>query len=283
MSQQSKQSTDKVTQNRTYSRKTKKMDEELKSVMVNDTILLQEMICLALSEPELKIVTNTITENPIERWVTNLKDLFMKTLLYFDERELINLKPSDLKKLRKTMGRLCQYGRASFAASDGNSEDIKLIDFVATQTGVRVALIDVHTMDCTIFGGVQPFKTFFSPELVLKSPKWSILRKEIPFIILKQTGIQWQTNSSRRKMKTPTQYYHVTNDHLLNLCQMKKYSKILHFLNKMQFIRCQALDKNGFEIGDWKNDFETSRWIFDQSEIESQRIQQLLIANISYR
>ena len=46
----------------------------------------------------------------------------------------------------------------------------------------------------------------------------------------------------------------------------------------MQFIRCQTLEMNGFEIGDWKNDFE---WTFDQSESESKRIQRLLTDNIS--
>ena len=201
----------------------------------------------------------------------------MKTILNFEERELINLKPSDLKKLRKTMGQLSKYGRQG--ASD--SDDIELVDFVATQTGVRIVVIDVHSMDCTIFGGIQSFKTYIPAETVIKSPKWSFSRKELPYIIFKQKGIEWIANAFNaigRKMKTPTQYYYVTNEHLLDLGRMKKYSGLLYFLNKMQFIRCQTLEMNGFEIGDWKNDFE---WTFDQSESESKRIQRLLTDNIS--
>ena len=175
------------------------------------------------------------------------------------------------------MGRLSKYGRRS--QGDSGAEDIELIDFVATQTGVRIAVIDVHSMDCTIFGGMQSFKTYIPVETVIKSPKWSFSRKQIPYIILKQKGIEWTANAfNATGRKTPTQYYHVTNDQLLNLGHLKKYSDILYFLNKMQFIRCQTLEMNGFEIGDWKNDFE---WTFDQFESESKRIQRLLTDNIS--
>ena len=251
------------------------MDDELKTLMAGDIMLLQEIVCSAMSEPK---IPRTVQFDPSTgpRWETNLKDIFMKTLLNFDERELINLKPSDLKKLRKTVGRLPNVGRT--ATLDGDSRDIEIIDFVATQTGVRIAMIDVHSMNCTIFGGVQPFKTYLSAEVTTKSPKWSLTRKEIPFIILKQQGIEWKTNSTERKMKTPTQFYHVTNDQLLTLGRKKKYTNLLYFLNKIQFIRCHTLETNGFEIGNWKNDFD---WTFDQSEINNQRIQKLLTANIS--
>ena len=244
------------------------MDDELKTLMAGDLMLLEEIVCSALSEPKIRFVPSS---GP--KWETNLKDIFMKSLLNFDERELINLKPSDLKKLRKTMGRLTHFGRTVL---NGDSQDIEVIDFVATQTGVRIALIDVRSMNCTIFGGVQPFKTYISAEIATDSPKWSLTRKEIPFIILKQEGIEWRINSIDRKMKTPTQFYHVTNDQLLDLGRKKKY--LLYFLNKIQFIRCQALETNGFEIGNWRNDFD---WTLDQSEINNRLIQRLLTANIS--
>ena len=246
------------------------MNDELKALMAGDIMLLEEIVRSTLSEPKIRLVPSS---GP--KWETNLKDIFMKTLLNFDERELINLKPSDLKKLRKTVGRLPNFGRT---ALNGDSQDIEVIDFVATETGVRLALIDVHSMNCTIFGGVQPFKTYISAEIATDSPKWSLTRKEIPFIILKQEGIEWRTNSTDRKMKTSTQFYHVTNDQLLTLGRKKKYTNLLYFLNKIQFIRCQALETNGFEIGDWKKDFD---WTFDQSEVKNQRIQRLLTANIS--
>ena len=247
------------------------MDEELKTFMTEDIMLLQDIVCSALSEPKIRFVPNS--EEP--RWEKNLKDVFMKTLLNFDERELINLKPSDLKKLRKTVGRLPSFGRT---ALNGDSHEIEVIDFVASQTGVRIALIDVHSMNCTIFGGVQPFKTYLSAEMATKSLKWSLTRKEIPFIIFKQKGIEWKTNSTDRKMKTPTQFYHVANDQLLNLGRKKKYTNLLYFLNKIQFIRCHALEINGFEIGNWKTDFD---WTFHQSEVKNRRIQKLLTANVS--
>ena len=82
---------------------------------------------------------------------------------------------------------------------DYSDKCVELIDYIASELGIRVVYLDIQTLDCILFGDLKPFDT--------KNPlpggeQWMATKGDVPFIIFKQNTTLVRTLSDNNNHET---------------------------------------------------------------------------------